>query len=48
MEELKKFSTEELVNELAQREGVYETIAEPYEDVKVTANGPAIILTIID
>lgn len=37
-----------LVEELSNRDGVEKTIAEPYQDVEVKANGPAIILTIID
>ena len=45
---LKDYTTEELVNELMTREGVETTIAEPYENVVVAANGPAMILTILD
>lgn len=45
---LKDYTTEELVNELMTREGVETTIAEPYENVVVAANGPAMILKIID
>lgn len=48
MEELKSIPTYKLVEELKTREGVETTIAEPYEDITVTANGPAIILKIID
>ena len=40
--------TVELVNELARREGVEKTIAEPYQDVQVKVNGPAIVLVVID
>lgn len=40
--------TKELVDELMTREGVETTIAEPYEDVVVAANGPAMILKVID
>ena len=47
-ERLSEFSTRELVEELATREGVKETIAEPYQDVVISTNGPAIILEIID
>lgn len=43
-----KMPTSELVEELMKREGVETTIAEPYEDVVVAANGPAIILKVID
>jgi len=46
--QLSKFSTKELVEELATREGVKKIIAEPYKDVEVSVNGPAIILEIID
>lgn len=45
---LKDYTTKELVAELMTREGVETTTAEPYEDVTITANGPAIILKIID
>lgn len=45
---LKDCTTAELVAELMTREGVETTIAEPYEDVVVVANGPAIILKVID
>ena len=45
---LKDCTTEELVNELVTREGVETTIAAPYEDVVVAANGSAMILKIID
>ena len=46
--DLKLIPTCELVEELKTREGVETMIAEPYEDITVTANGPAIILRIID
>lgn len=45
---LSKFTTKELVEELSKREGVEKTIAEPYKDVEVKVNGPAIILAVID
>jgi len=48
LEELVRYPTEELVKELSKREGVETTIAEPYEDVEVTINGPAIVLVVID
>lgn len=48
VKELKNIPTCELVEELKTREGVETTIAEPYEDITVTANGPAIILKVID
>lgn len=45
---LKEVPTKCLVDELRNREGVQTDVAEPYADVIVQANGPAIILTIID
>lgn len=47
-EMLEQAATAELVTELKTREGVETTTAEPYEDVTVIANGPAIILKVID
>lgn len=37
-----------LVEELRKREGVETTIAEPYEDVRIHVNGPAIVLKVTD
>ncbi|MCI9258597.1 MAG: BC1881 family protein [Acutalibacter sp.] len=48
MDELEKIPTCALVSELKTREGVELTIAEPYQDVHITVNGPAVVLTIID
>lgn len=48
MEELKKFKTCELVEELKKREGVEALLAEPYKDLTVDVNGPAVVLVIID
>lgn len=48
MSELKSIPTCGLVEELKTREGVETMMAEPCEDITVTANGPAIILKIID
>ena len=45
---LKIIPTCELVAELETREGVETTIAEPYQDVQVEVNGPAIVLVVID
>ena len=45
---LKKMETRALVAELRLREGVTEHIAEPYKDLTVTVNGPAIALVVID
>ena len=48
MDQLKDISTKELVEELANRIGVKRKIAEPYEDLTVKVNGPAIVLIIED
>lgn len=45
---LKNIPTKELLEELIQREGVEETIAEPYQDVTITVSGPARVLVIKD
>lgn len=45
---LKDIPTSILVQELSEREGVEKTIADPYQDVRVEVNGPAIVLVIID
>ena len=41
-------STKDLVEELRRREEVEATIAEPYEDVEIKVNGPAIVLVVTD
>ena len=46
--DLSKIPTCVLVEELKMREGVETTIAEPYEDVTVSVNGPAIVFVVID
>ena len=46
--ELSDVSTKELVSELQKREGVETTTAEPYQDVEVKVNGPAVVLVVID
>ena len=38
----------DLVRELQRREGVQVKIAEPYEDVTLQVNGPAIVLVVTD
>lgn len=48
MVNLSEVETCDLVRELSQREGVERTIAEPYQDVQVKGNGPAIVLVVID
>lgn len=45
---LKDISTRQLVEELKEREGVETHQAEPYEDLEVKVNGPAIVLVITD
>lgn len=47
-EKLKHVSTCDLVQELAQRDGVEMKEAGPYESMKTEVNGPAVVLTIID
>lgn len=46
--ELRNYKTCELVEELKKREGVETHVAEPYEDVSVQVNGPAVVFVIID
>lgn len=46
--DLKDVKTCELVKELAEREGITKTIAEPYEDKTITVNGPAVVLVVED
>lgn len=45
VEDLKTY---ELVEELRKREAVEAHIAEPYKDLTVTVNGPAIVLVVTD
>ncbi|MBR2131916.1 MAG: BC1881 family protein [Oscillospiraceae bacterium] len=45
---LSQISTRDLVHELQMQQGVDTTIAEPYKDVTVSVNGPAIVLVVID
>lgn len=46
--DIKNFNTYELVNELKERKGVEVHTAEPYKELSVSVNGPAIVLVIID
>ena len=48
MVDISRISTKELVDELSRRDGVEATTAEPYQDIRVEINGPAIVLVIID
>lgn len=45
---LTEYKTCELVEELKKREGVEAHLAEPYEDIELKVNGPAIVLVVID
>lgn len=45
---IEKFTTKDLVEELKRREGVKVDYAEPYQDKKISVNGPAVILIVID
>ena len=47
-EQLSEFKTCDLVDELRKREGVEEHTAEPYQDMTVSVNGPAVVLVVID
>ena len=47
-EQLSEFKTCDLVDELRKREGVETHIAEPYQDVTASVNGPAVVLVVID
>lgn len=40
--------TSDLVNELIKREGVEYKKVEPYADKSISANGPAILIKVID
>lgn len=46
--DLSKVNTSELVAELKTREGVEAIIAEPYQKKEVSAEGPAVILIVVD
>lgn len=48
MNDLKQFSTKELVKELETREGVASTTVEPYEDEQIDVEGPSVVLVITD
>lgn len=45
---MKEITTKQLVEELQTREGIEATIAEPYKDVEIKVNGPAIVLVVTD
>lgn len=46
--DLSSIKTCDLVKELQAREGVETTIVEPYQDVDIKVNGPAIVLVVTD
>lgn len=48
MNDLSSIPTCALVEELKTREGVDTNIAEPYQNLDVSVNGPAIVLVIVD
>ncbi len=48
MLELKNVPTCDLVTELKTRDGVEMKVAEPYQDIAVSVNGPAIVLVVVD
>lgn len=48
MDDLKQYTTKELLEELKGREGVSTKYAEPHKDKKLSVNGPAEILIITD
>lgn len=43
-----EIDTRDLTIELATREGVDVTIVDPYEDVRLMVEGPAVVLTVFD
>ena len=45
---LEKIKTCDLVKALQEREGVEMKRAEPYQDMKISVNGPAVILIVTD
>jgi len=46
--DLRYVSTDILIKELEQREGVEITIVDPYENEDIKVNGPAIVLIVRD
>lgn len=48
MVQLKDYTTKEIVEELMFREGVRTRTAEPYQDIVVQVNGPAVVLIVTD
>ena len=48
MKTLDNITTCELVQELEKREGVQKTTAEPYQNISINIDGPAVVLVITD
>lgn len=46
--DLSNYTTAQLVKELQRREGVKMTVAEPYQNIEIKVNGPAIVLMVAD
>ena len=45
---MEEYTTEQLVEELKRREGVETKTAEPYRDIDISVNGPAVVLIVRD
>lgn len=45
---MKNIPTRELVEELKTREGVTVKNVEPYQDIEIPVNGPAVVLIVTD
>lgn len=48
MNNLECISTKQLIDELCTRPGIKAEIAEPYQDITVSVNGPAIVIVVTD
>lgn len=48
MEVLHNIATCDLVQELEKRQGVQKTTAEPYQNISLNIDGPAVVLVITD
>lgn len=48
MDELKKIPTNQLVEELVDRDGVEKIVLQPYQKSKFEAEGPAVVLMVTD
>ncbi|MCI6707047.1 MULTISPECIES: BC1881 family protein [Eisenbergiella] len=48
MNDIEKYKTYELVEEIKKREGVTCQCTEPYQNNEILVNGPAIVLIITD